>query len=356
MKKRIDGLRELLVENELEAMIVNNAANRRYLSGFTGTAGGVLVTREEALLLTDFRYTEQAKEQAPDLEVREFDDKLINLLAELIEEFKIEKLGFEARELTYNQYLKYKENLDVELKGARNLVQKLRLVKDKAEIEKIKKAVKLADKAFSRTDEWLKPGVKEQEISLELEFFMKKEGASDKAFDFIVASGVRSSLPHGVASKKELKNGEFVKMDFGCVYEGYHSDITRTVVLGEEPTKKQREVYDLVLKAQEEALDFIEAGKTGKEVDKVARDVIKDAGYGDYFGHGLGHGVGLEIHEGPKLSWQDDTTLESGMVVSVEPGVYLPDWGGVRIEDLVVVKEDGCEILTSAPKELKIIK
>ena len=355
MLSRVNNLRELMSENGLEALLINNPANRRYLTGFTGTAGSVLLTQERAILITDFRYTEQAKEQAPEFEIREFATKQIELLADLRKELGIEELGFEARHETYHQYLQYQKQLEVELQGTENLVKQLRLTKEESEIEKIQQAVEITDQAFAEVADWIKPGFKERNVSLKLEFAMKEAGASDKAFDFIVASGPRSALPHGVASNKEIKAGEFVTMDIGCVYDGYHSDMTRTVIVGGEPTAQQKEIYQLVLAAQKEALENIEPGMKASAADQIARNVIADAGYSDNFGHGLGHGVGLEIHEGPKLSWQDDTVLKPGMVVTVEPGVYLPDWGGVRIEDIVVIREEGCEILTSSPKELMVI-
>ncbi|AGB40504.1 Xaa-Pro aminopeptidase [Halobacteroides halobius DSM 5150] len=352
MQDRIDQLRELLTEKEIEALLISTPENRRYMTGFTGTAGMVLITHKEAILITDFRYTSQAKAEAPDYKVVEFKKNKLKLVADLLSDLEIQKLGFESKHETYSTYLKYKDKLPVKLQATQNLVKKLRLTKDKAEISKLKEAIKLADQAFAAIKDQLKPGVKERDIALQLEFWMKEHGASKNAFDFIVASGERSALPHGVASEKEIEAGDFVTIDFGCVYQGYHSDMTRTVVIEEGPTDKQREIYQLVLKAQQEAIKAIKAGMKASEVDKVARDIIAEAGYGDYFGHGLGHGVGLEIHEGPRLSWQDDKVLKPGMVVTVEPGVYLPDWGGVRIEDIVVVQEDGCQILTQTPKEL----
>jgi len=251
--------------------------------------------------------------------------------------------------------LKYQDKFNVELKSTTGLVKKIRMIKDEAEIDKIREAVRITDVAFNHIRDYIKVGSIERDIALELEFFMKKEGASKNAFDFIVASGKRSALPHGVASTKQLEEGDFLTMDFGTVYQGYHSDMTRTVVVGKQPDKKQEEIYQTVLKAQQKATEVVKAGVKGSEVDKVARDIITKAGYGDYFGHGLGHSLGLEIHENPRLSPRDDTKLESGMVVTVEPGIYLPDWSGVRIEDTVVVREDGCEVLTSSPKELLVI-
>ncbi|GAB6138826.1 M24 family metallopeptidase [Halanaerobaculum tunisiense] len=355
MQARIERLRDLLEEKGIEALLINDPQNRRYMTGFTGTAGTVLITLEEAILITDFRYTAQAKEETSGYQVVEFKKNKLDLLSDLLADLGVEELGFEAKYEDYSTYLKYKNKLEVDLQATQNLVKQLRLTKEEGEINKLQQAVRLTDQAFSMICTELAAGKKEEEIALELEFWLKRHGASAKAFDFIVASGTRSALPHGVASEKEIATGEFVTMDFGCVYQGYHSDMTRTVVVGQEPTDKQQEIYNLVLKAQKKAIEAIKAGKKASEIDQVARDIISTAGYGDYFGHGLGHGVGLGIHEGPKLSWRDDTVLEPGMVVTVEPGVYLPDWSGVRIEDIVVVTEDGCQILTESEKELIVI-
>jgi len=356
MKERISKLQTELKQAKLDALLINTPENRRYMTGFTGTAGTVLVSQEEAILITDFRYTQQAKKQSPDYRVVEFKDSKFEKINELLKELQVETLGFEATYENYNTYLNFKEKLDVELKPTESIVKKLRMVKSVKEIEKIKKAVEITDDAFTMIRDFLKVGVIERDVALELEFFMKRAGASDNAFDFIVASGERSALPHGVASGKRIAAGDFVTMDFGCVYDGYHSDMTRTVVVGAEPSDKHKEIYETVLKAQLESIKVIKAGMTGKEVDQIARDIITEAGFGDYFGHGLGHAVGLEIHEGPRLSPKGDTILEAGMVVTVEPGIYLPNWGGVRIEDIVVVTEDGCEILTKSPKELLVIE
>ncbi|WP_027340115.1 M24 family metallopeptidase [Halonatronum saccharophilum] len=355
MKERIEQLQDVLKEEKLDGILIHNPENRRYLTGFIGTAGSLLVTKGKAILVTDFRYTNQAKYQAPHCEVIEFKDSNLKVINDLIKRESLEILGFEGEFENYNTYLKYKEKLNIELKSTKNLVKKLRLVKGNEEIDKLKKAIKVTDEAFTNILDHIEVGGVEREVALELEFFMKKNGATDNAFDFIVASGERSALPHGVASDKKIKKGEFLTMDFGCVFDGYNSDMTRTVVVGEQPTEKQKEVYYAVLKAQEEAIKGIKAGMKGSEVDKIARHIIKEAGYGDYFGHGLGHGVGLDIHEGPRLSPKGDVVLEEGMVVTVEPGIYIPEFGGVRIEDIVVVKEGGCEILTQSPKELIVV-
>ncbi len=355
MRGRIKSLQQKLVDQKIDALLINNPTNRRYMTGFTGTAGTVLITQKDAILVTDFRYTEQAKKEALDYDVMEFKDSKLSLIKELIFKLEIEVLGFEAGYISYNTYLEYKNKFSIRLKPILGMVEAVRMIKDEVEIDKIRQAVKITDHAFDHIRDYIKVGSNERDIALELEFFMKKEGASKNAFDFIVASGKRSALPHGVASNKKVEEGDFLTMDFGTVYGGYHSDMTRTLVVGKQPDKEQQKIYQTVLEAQQEATKTVKAGVKGSEVDKVARDIIDGAGYGDYFGHGLGHSLGLEIHENPRLSPKDSTKLESGMVVTVEPGIYLPNWGGVRIEDTVVVREDGCEVLTSSPKELLVI-
>ena len=234
------------------------------------------------------------------------------------------------------------------------MIEKLRMIKTDDEIRTIRRAAEIADEAFSHILTFIKPGVTELEVSNELEFFMRRLGASESSFDTIVASGKRSALPHGVATGKTIENGDMVTLDFGALYDGYVSDITRTVAVG-EPTEELKKIYHIVLEAQMRACSALKPGMTGKEADAVARDYIKDHGYGEAFGHSTGHGIGLEVHEGPGLSFRSDTVLKPGMVVTVEPGIYVPGLGGVRIEDDVLITEDGCELLTSSPKELIIL-
>ncbi|MGM0471572.1 MAG: M24 family metallopeptidase [Bacillota bacterium] len=352
MRERIAKLRAKLEEENLDGLLVNNPQNRYYLSGFTGTAGTLLISRKEAVLITDFRYVEQAAEEATEFEVVEHGSPKLDTLQSEVKRLGITSLGFEARQESYHAYQRYQEQLDVELVATKQLVKQLRRIKDDSEVATIKEAVKLADFAFEQIIDYIEPGMTEQEVSLELEYIMRRQGASQKAFDFIVASGTRGALPHGVASEKELAVGELLTMDLGCTYQRYNSDLTRNLIIGSKPTAKQQEIYQIVLEAQLAALEAIEPGKSKAEIDQIARDIISQAGYGEQFGHSLGHGVGLEVHEKPSLAANQDGQLLPGMVVTVEPGIYIPDWGGVRIEDMVVVTENGCEILTTASKEL----
>jgi len=350
VNQRIERLRQRF-EGEVDAFITSHPANRRYLTGFTGSAGTVVVGRDRAFLLVDFRYVEQAKAQAQGVEIVHFDD-LHRSLAQLLSEVKARRVAFEAAHVTVAGERKLREAVpDVAWEPAENWVEELRAVKEPREIEAIQAAVDLADRAFSYIVERLR-GRTEREIALDLEFFMRREGASKLAFDTIVASGPNGALPHAVPTDRVVTEGDLVTLDFGAVVDGYCSDITRTVAVG-KADGRQREIYQLVLEAQRTGVAAVRPGRTGREVDAEAREVIARAGHGEHFGHGLGHGVGLEVHERPPvLSKLGEEVLQEGMVTSVEPGVYISGWGGVRIEDLVVVTGDGCRTLTRSPKDL----
>ncbi|NPV72415.1 MAG: aminopeptidase P family protein [Pelotomaculum sp.] len=356
MLKRVEKLRELLEGAGVEAFYITSPENRFYLSGFTGTAGAVLVTREGLWLLTDFRYTGQARRECPGFEIVEVAGSYPEAVLEISRgKGGFSLLGCEGDHLTYSQFMALKEGLaGVGLKPLGGLVEKLRICKDESEINLIEQAVLFADEAFKRTLPYIRPGVTEREVALQLEYIMRRMGADASAFKIIVASGSRSALPHGVASAKTIQAGDLVTIDFGAVYGGYHSDLTRTVAVG-RPDKKQEEIYSIVLEAQKKAIAALRAGVRALEVDYAARQTIRSRGYGSYFGHGTGHGLGLSIHEGPRLSERDGTVLQTGMVVTVEPGIYLPGWGGVRIEDTVVVEDGGCRVLTRSPKDELIV-
>ncbi|MGQ9631474.1 MAG: aminopeptidase P family protein [bacterium] len=340
-----------------DSLILTDQLNQRYITGFTGSSSTTVVSREGLFFITDSRYLEQASLEVAEGEVLEAPrGDFIPVVKELIGRHNWGVVGFEANSVTVGLYDKFRSQFEgVELVGTQGAVESMRTVKDEGEIAKIKRAVSIADEAFSEILGSISVGMTEKEVADELVYLMRRGGASKEAFDIIVASGARSSIPHGIASNKVLERGDFVKMDFGCVVEGYNSDITRTIVLG-DANSKQREVYDLVRRAQEAALAGIRSDILTKEADGLARKVITEAGYGKNFGHGLGHGVGLAIHELPRLRpTEDDNRLKSGMVVTVEPGIYIPQWGGVRIEDMVVVRDDGCEILTKSSKDLIVL-
>lgn len=351
---RLERMRQKMHEEKIDAYVIIRPENGRYLSGFSGGEATLYITAEKAFLLTDSRYIEQAKAQSPEFEIIKTGQDHFGSLAEIGKQ--AQRVGFEGDFVTYLNFGKLKDAFpQAELLSLPNLVSYLRSVKDQAEIETIRQAVRIADDAFSLVLKSIEIGQTEEEIGLDLEYSMRQAGASGGSFEFIVASGVRSALPHGTATSKTVHFGEFLTMDFGAIYQGYCSDITRTVFLG-QPEEKHREVYEVVLAAQRAGIAAVAPGRTGKEVDAVARKIIKDAGYGEYFGHGLGHSVGLAIHEGPNLNMREERVLEPGMVITVEPGIYIPDWGGVRIEDIVLVTKDGCEVLTQAPKEFIIFE
>ncbi len=261
----------------------------------------------------------------------------------------------EEGELSLIEFRRFQGALkSCDLIDSSNILTKMRQIKDESEIDIIRKIISMTDQAFSHILKVIEPGMTEVEISLELEFSLRKMGASDRSFDYIVASGQRSSLPHGLASEKKLEKSELLTLDFGGKYKGYCSDLTRTVSLG-QPDAKQKEIYNIVLEAQQAGIDAIKPGLSGQEVDAKAREVIVKAGYGEYFGHGLGHALGLEVHETPRLNTRETQILQPGMILTVEPGIYIPGWGGVRIEDVILVKDNGPEVLTQAPKQFIII-
>ncbi len=355
MQGRIERLLGHFEEAGCGAFYVTDPANRFYLSGFSGTTGALLLARGLYCLLTDFRYTEQAASECPDYKIIEVTGSYNMVLAEILRENNLVRLGCEGDHLTYSQFADLKKMLPgIELRPGSGMVEKLRICKDAAEINHIEEAARLADQAFARVLPAVKNGAAEREIALQLEYYMRECGAEESAFKIIVASGSRSALPHGVASLKTLQRGDLVTFDFGAVYRGYCSDITRTVVIG-TPDYRQKEIYEIVLEAQMNAIATIREGVRAADVDLAARGIIESKGYGSNFGHSTGHGLGLNVHENPRLSAKDETVLRSGMVVTVEPGIYLPGWGGVRIEDTVVVEDSGCRILTRTPKEKLLV-
>ncbi len=346
-------VQELLQKLSIGAVMISNGNNMRYISGFAGETGYVYISEKRHAVVTDFRYTIQAEMEAEGYEVITIGNGgYEETLNDLLKIDGIKRLGFEAEDMLFATYNKLKDKLQVqELVPLGNEITAMRRIKTPRELEYIKQAEAIGDQVFTEILGFIKPGMTELEIAARIEYLLKVKGAQGCSFPAIVASGVNSSMPHAVPSSKKIEVGDFLTMDFGCVYEGYCSDMTRTIVIG-KASQKQKEVYETVLKAQLAALDFIKAGVKGKEVDKVARDIIYSAGYEGCFGHGLGHSVGLHIHENPRLSMLEDDTIEAGMTETVEPGIYIKGFGGVRIEDLVVVTEDGCENFTFSNKKL----
>lgn len=352
MEKRLAALRALLAEQGLDAVIVTKYVNLHYFSGFRGDDTTLIISADRTLLVTDSRYTEQAKSQAVGFGVVEQKDGLLAKTAELIKELGCKKVGFEGNDLVYDRYARLRDLMEgVDFSRPLKL-DALREVKDTAEIACIRKACEIADGAFERALKFIRPGVSELAVAACLENAMRELGSEGPSFKTIVASGLRGAMPHGVASEKLIAEGEFVTMDFGAMYQGYCSDMTRTICVG-RADERQRRIYGAVLEAQKLALSLIGPGVSGRSVDRAARESLERQGLAQYFGHGLGHSLGLEIHEEPRLSRRSDCEhLQPGMLVTDEPGVYISDWGGLRIEDTVLVTETGAEALTGSGKEL----
>lgn len=351
---KLQKLREALNETKVSALLITNPYSRRFMTGFTGSTGVAIISEQNAYFITDFRYTEQAAEQVHGFEIIEQTTTLVDAVAQLVKEQNFEILGFEKDAMTFAEYERYEQAVDAKLVPTSGMIEKIRLIKTEDELTIIKQACDIADEAYKHILTYIKPGMTELQVSNELEFFMRNKGAASSSFDIIVASGVRSALPHGVATSKVIEVGDFVTLDFGAYYNGYVSDVTRTLAVG-EPSEQLKEIYQVVLDSQLLALEKIKPGMTGKEADAIARDYIASKGYGKAFGHSLGHGMGLEVHEGPGLSSRSDVVLEPGMVITIEPGIYLPGIGGVRIEDDALVTETGLEKLTHTSKELVIL-
>lgn|SRR5699024_1475598 len=349
---KFDKVQQLLEREKLDALLVMSSYNRRYLSNFTGTSGALVITPERRYLISDFRYKAQGAEQAEAFEFVLQQGSLLDFITSFMESKNIKRIGFEGEHVNYNTYSKIKDDFEVvPLTGE---VEKIRLIKTEEEVDLIQKACEIADQAYEYILTYVKEGMTEMEVKNELEAHMTKLGASGPSFDTIVASGHRGALPHGVASDKVIESGDMVTLDFGAYYKGYASDITRTFGVG-SVSPEMEEIYNVVLEAQLKSLEEIKAGMTGSEADAVARDVIKSYGYGENFGHSLGHGFGLEVHELPGLAQKSTMTLEPGMCVTVEPGIYVDGLGGVRIEDDTIVTETGLKKLTHSSKKLFIV-
>lgn len=344
---------EILEAQKADAMLVLNRYNMRYITGFTGDTGVVYLSKNKQVVITDFRYIFQAQAEAKGYEVIDITSEgYAKTVAKIVREDGVKILAFEGSEMMYSSYTAYKKQMeDIELIPIGDELSELRMIKTAEELADIKMAEHIGDLAFTEILDFIKPGVTELEVAAKLEYSMKVNGAEGLSFSAIVASGINSSMPHAVPSRKKIEHGDFLTMDFGCIYNGYCSDMTRTVVIG-KASEKQKEIYYTVLRSQQAVLDVLKAGMTGKAVDKIARDIIYDAGYKGCFGHGLGHSVGLYIHESPRASERYEKTIEAGMTLTVEPGIYVKDFGGVRIEDLVVITDGGCENFTHSSKEL----
>ncbi|HEX2088953.1 MAG TPA: aminopeptidase P family protein [Actinomycetota bacterium] len=337
----------------VDAFLVTRLPNVRYLTGFTGSNGQLIVTAEEAIFLTDGRYGEQSRREAPDLRRVVYTGEFVRAFTDACSDLGVERLAFESAGLTYKTY----QDLSAvgrELVPTEQEVERLRWVKDREEIDRLNQAQALADDAFDLITHKLVEGMTERDAAFELDMSLRRAGAENVAFETIMAFGESAAEPHHHPSDRPLQRGDIVKMDFGCVVDGYHSDMTRTFSFGDPPAQL-REVYDVVRVAQQAGIGAVAAGVSGADADEASRSVIRDAGYGDKFTHSLGHGVGLEIHEGPTLRAGGKDVVPEGAVVTVEPGIYLEGLGGVRIEDMVEVRSDGCRVIPRTPKELIVL-
>lgn len=353
--ERIAALRRRLEEAGCDGLVSLSPADNFYLTGFMGSTSAVIVTADRVEFLCDFRYREQAREQVQAFEIREEETSVLTPAGKRLGELGLKQIAFEPGAMTVADRLRLEEHAGRKLKPLAGLVAALRLYKDSDEIGRIREALQLTEEALSSVLPHLEEGISEREMAARLEYEFKCRGASGAAFSSIALFGPRSSLPHGSPGERRLQRGDIVLFDCGCLLEGYCSDLTRTYLFDTIPESWFEEVYELTLTAQQVALEAAKPGMKCVELDAVARDLIADAGHGERFGHGLGHGVGIEIHEGPRVSTLSEEVLEPGMVVTIEPGVYVPGQGGVRIEDMIAVTEDGCEVLTRMPKELRML-
>jgi Xaa-Pro aminopeptidase len=355
VNNRLSNLRQEMSRLGLDAAFISQPENRRYLSGFTGSAGFLLITGHDAILATDFRYTEQAAIQSPDYVIFQITGPMSNWLPELMVDLDNDRLGFEDRHVTFSLYQQLSSILKdarpgLELIPLEGLVESLRAVKEPEEIELITRAAEISDKAFEQvTDTLLKVGMTEREVAWKLESCLRELGSQTIAFDVIFASGLNAAMPHAKPSQRRIQPGEPIVIDMGARFEGYCSDLTRTICLG-TPDDTFRQVYSTVLKAQSAAIEGIKEGMSAHDADALARTVIEEAGYGQTFGHALGHGVGLAEHEEPRLGPNSEDILKANMVFSIEPGIYLTGWGGVRIEDLAVMDGGRPRLLSNAKK------
>ncbi len=353
----MDRIERLVLPEGADCALITSDISRRYFTGMKSSAGIVMIFKDAAYLLIDFRYIEKARNTVKGCEVIEqlnFTEQMVSLMkkhnaktiAVEVENMTLSRMALFEKKITEFKFIKSSQLSDN--------ISEMRIIKSEEEIVKIQKAQLIAEKAFEAVLNFIKSGVSEREISLFLDYSMLKNGAEELSFETIALAGKNTSMPHGVPSDYKVCDGDFVLMDFGAVYDGYHSDMTRTICVG-NPTEKMKTVYNIVLDAQLKALDEVKAGMACSELDKSARDVIENAGYGDFFGHSLGHGVGMEIHEAPTASLKSEATLKENMVVTIEPGIYLPNEFGVRIEDFVVVTEKSCRNLTKCPKKMIIL-
>ena len=351
---RVAALRSLIQEEGIDGMLISDPHNRRYFSGFIGSAGYLFFTETEAVLATDFRYTEQAADQATGFQNSQIQGRLSEWFPTILSELGVKTLGFESDNLTVSGLGMFEDALteskvEVSLKPKSGSTAKIRAIKDEGEIELLQKAIDIGDAAFEETAAKLTPGMTEKDAAWEFEKAIREHGAECLSFDTIVANGPNAARPHHQTGDTQLQEGQTIVFDCGATYQGYCSDLTRTVVLGDADDEIAR-IYNIVLEAQEAAIENVTPGITGSEADAIARKIIDEAGYADNFGHSMGHGLGLEVHEDPNVGPRGTTILADGMPFTVEPGIYIPGWGGVRIEDVVVLENGRARVLSHAEK------
>ena len=354
-EERLNSIRKIMDSSHLDGILFSSLENIRYLCGFTGTDGAFLITQKESFFLTDSRYWTQADEEVKGSQIIHYKKKMEGIASFLLD-LKLKNIGFESSFLTYSSHQFLLERLahQTNLIPLEDELKNLRAVKDAQELTLIRRAIDISSNAFFHIMEILKEGVLEKEAAQEMESFMKRNSADAIGFDIIIASGKRSALPHGRASGKRIEKGDFILIDFGSGFQGYHSDQTRTMVCG-KPSLEQQKIYQIVKEAHDKAIEKVRPDIPLSEVDGAARDHIRNQGYGEYFGHGTGHGIGLAVHEDPVVNSENKGLVQEGMVFTIEPGIYMPDWGGVRIEDMIRVTSHGAEVLTYLPDELREI-
>lgn len=352
---RVEKLRSAMKKEKIDGFLVTSPYNLRYLTNFTGTTGLAVITLDKAYFVTDFRYTEQAAKQAQGYEIVKNVGPIFDEVAKLCQKEEIQSLGFEEAFISFAQYGQLEDLLEeTALIPISGMIEELREIKDENEVKIVRKACEIADRGIEHIWNTIKPGMTEIEVANQLDFYMRSLGATSVSFDTIVASGLRSAMPHGVASEKIIEKGELITIDFGCYYNGYVSDETRTFAIG-DPGQKLKDIYQIVLEANLKVIEEAKPGMSGIELDAIARDHIASFGYGEAFGHSTGHGIGLEIHEGPNVSFRAEKRFVPGNIITDEPGIYLPGIGGVRIEDDLLVTSTGNEVLTKATKEFMIL-
>jgi Xaa-Pro aminopeptidase len=351
---RLTKIRESIKRKGIDGFLVTDINNVRYLTGFSGSSGLILITRKETFFVTDFRYKEQAEKEVKGWDIIIGKGDMIKTIKGLSKKTAIKKLGFESS-MAYEVFRRL-SNIGLSLNAFEGLIERLREIKDAIEINLIKEAVRRAETAFLEVKPYIKPGVGERAIALRLEERLKKNGCRQIPFDVIVASGTNSAMPHAKPTEKKLNMGDLVIIDWGGEADGYFSDMTRTLLIEGDNISQKKKIYQIVLKANKRAISQVLPGVKSKDIDSSARKVIKNAGYGEFFGHGTGHGVGIQVHELPRIAWNKEEIVKEDMVFTIEPGVYVPGLGGVRIEDMVMVKQNGHEVLTTLPKESGIIR